>query len=152
MLEFPYLARRISHKLPPNLPDGEQFRFRPIVTATVIGTSDQRQTDAVLDTGSDECLFPVSFLNLIGGKPRPTSGHMITWRGTRYSLVYADIVLGLDDLANKYQWQATVAFTAAPIKYALLGMTGCLEYFDARFRGADRVVELVANWKYPGTM
>lgn len=151
MLEFPYLSRRISHQASPNLPSGTQFRFRPVITATIIETTDLRQTNAVLDTGSDECLFPSSFLKLIGGTPRSDSGHAITWRGTRYPPVYVDVSLRLDDLASNYQWGATVAFTPAPIKYALLGMTGCLQYFDARFRGADKVVELEANWTYPGT-
>ncbi len=150
MLEFPYLPRGLRHPSPPNLPPGARFRFRPIVTITIIGPTARRQTDAVLDTGSDECLFPFSFLKLIGGVPRIEVGHRITWRGTSHALVYADISLMLADRSSSYQWQATVAFMPAPIKYALLGMAGCLEHFDARFRGADRTVELDANWTYPG--
>ncbi len=64
---------------------------------------------------------------------------------------YADITLLLADDVSAYSWPATVAFTTAPLKHSLLGLAGCLEYFDARFFGADRIVEMEANWTYPGT-
>jgi hypothetical protein len=55
------------------------------------------------------------------------------------------------DDASTYRWSTVAAFTRAPIKFSLLGHTGCLQYFDTRFLGADRAVELEANWTYPLT-
>jgi hypothetical protein len=57
----------------------------------------------------------------------------------------------LADDTSTYRWPTIVAFTPAPLRYSLLGMAGCLQYFDARFLGADRTLELDANWTYPGT-
>jgi hypothetical protein len=50
-----------------------------------------------------------------------------------------------DDEGNALAWPAVVAFTNAPIPYPLLGVCGCLEFFDANFRGSDRLVELENN-------
>ncbi len=152
MLEFPYLPRPLRLPPPPNLPSNDAFRFRPILPVTLVGPTDRRfTTDAVLDTGSDECLFPLSVIRRIAGTLRVETAYSITWHGTAYPIRYADISLMLADDTSTYRWPATVAFTAAPLRYALLGMAGCLQFFDARFLGADRTVELEANWTYPGT-
>jgi hypothetical protein len=37
------------------------------------------------------------------------------------------------------------------MRYPILGNCGCLQFFDARFRGEDRVVEIETNRSYPGT-
>jgi hypothetical protein len=66
-------------------------------------------------------------------------------------MTYADVLLQLTDDVTTYRWPATLAFTQAPLKYSLLGIAGCLEYFDARFLGEARIVELETNWTYPGT-
>jgi len=118
----------------------------------LVRPTDRRFTiDAVLDTGSDECLFPLSVIRRISGTLRTETAYSITWHGTSYPVRYAEISLMLADDTSTYRWPATVAFTSAPLRYSLLGMGGCLQFFDARFRGADRTVELEANWTYPGT-
>jgi hypothetical protein len=152
MLQFPYMPRAIKPPLPPNHPPGTIYRYRPIIPVTLIGPGNHRhQTHAVLDTGSDDCLFPTGFLARIGGSALPETGHRVTWRGSSYPLRYANISLMLADDASTCMWPSIAAFTPAPIKYPLLGIAGCLQYFDVSFRGADRVVELEANWTYPGT-
>jgi hypothetical protein len=35
--------------------------------------------------------------------------------------------------------------------YPLLGLAGCLEFLDARFRSADRLAELETNRLFPGS-
>ncbi len=152
MLQFPYAARRLPATPPPNLLPSATHRYRPIVPLTLIGpTGRQHLATAVLDTGSDECLFPRIFQHIIAAQTRPEVGHRVTWRGGTFPLVYADVSLELADEITTYRWPATVAFTQAPLKYSLLGIASCLEYFDARFLGEDRVVELETNWTYPGT-
>lgn len=47
---------------------------------------------------------------------------------------------------------STVGFSAAPIQYPLLGQIGCLEFFDARFFGQLRIVELETNAAFPGVI
>ena len=50
------------------------------------------------------------------------------------------------------RWPAVIAFSQAPLRYPILGLSGCLQYFDARYRGEDRIVQLETNRAYPGTM
>jgi len=45
-----------------------------------------------------------------------------------------------------------IGFSPAPIRYPILGLAGCLQYFDARFRGEDRIIELEINRLFPGTI
>jgi hypothetical protein len=59
------------------------------------------------------------------------------------------VELELSQGATRWRWRARVGFTAAPLTYSLLGLRGCLDYFDARFRGADQIVELETNAAYP---
>jgi hypothetical protein len=152
MLQILYMPRPIKPPTPPNHPPGTTYRYRPILPVTLVGPADRRHgTHAVVDTGSDDCLFPIGFLARIGGTPCPETGHHVTWRGSTYPILYANITLMLADDTSTYTWPTIVAFTPAPIKHSLLGIAGCLQYFDARFRGADRTVELEANWTYPGT-
>ncbi len=96
-------------------------------------TGRQHLATAVLDTGSDECLFPSIFQHIIAAQTLPEIGHRVTWRGGMFPLVYADVSLELADEITTYRWPAIVAFTQPPLKYSLLGIAGCLEYFDARF-------------------
>jgi hypothetical protein len=55
------------------------------------------------------------------------------------------VELELAEGANVLRWRARVGFRAAPLADALLGQRGCLEYLDAKFRGADQIVELELN-------
>src|SRR4051794_6617077 len=152
MLQFPYLAVRIKGSPPPSMPTNALIRWRPFLPVTLLGATDRRHlTRALLDTGSDECIFPQNLLSAIGATPLPDSKHVVTWRGNRIPIHHARISLMLADDTSTYTWAATVAFSTATIAYPLLGLAGCLQYFDARFRGADRTIELEANWTYPGT-
>jgi hypothetical protein len=65
---------------------------------------------------------------------------------------YSRVELELADNLGTLAWSATVAFSAAPIRYPLLGNAGCLEFLDATFFGERRVVELQANSSFPGTL
>jgi hypothetical protein len=65
-------------------------------------------------------------------------------------LRYGDVTLELaDDEGNVLTWPAVIAFSAAPVRYPLLGVCGCLEFLDVTFRGAERSVELQPNVSFP---
>ncbi len=104
----------------------------------------------MLDTGCDDTIFPTAIMQLIGAVALPDRGSRIVWHGKRFSIQHAQVHLFLADDVSTYSWPAIVTFTPAPLKYPLLGTAGCLQYFDARFLGADRAVELEANWTYTG--
>jgi hypothetical protein len=82
----------------------------------------------------------------------PESGHAVRWRGQSYPLRFADVALELSDGLETCQWSAVVAVSQAPLRYPILGICGCLQFFNARFLGDDRIAELEANQSYPGTI
>ncbi|MCE9526428.1 MAG: hypothetical protein K8R36_10275 [Planctomycetales bacterium] len=65
---------------------------------------------------------------------------------------YGDLDFEVTSGGSGFQWQASVGFSAAPIPYALLGIRGCLQFFDATFCGKDLAIELTINRSFQGTV
>jgi hypothetical protein len=90
------------------------------------------------------------FANQLGIPLLADSRHGFTWRGqfvaSRYGLVELELA---DANGNALRWPATVAFTTTNIRYPLLGVSGCLEFMDAKFLGKDRILELEPNADFP---
>jgi hypothetical protein len=57
----------------------------------------------------------------------------------------------LTDHGSVWRWPTVVGFSPAPLRYPMLGQAGCLQFFDSRFLGDDRVVEVETKLTYPGT-
>ncbi len=73
------------------------------------------------------------------------------WQGQRMPLRYAPVELELvDDQGSSVRWPAVVAFTAAAIRFPLLGMAGSMEFFDVKFLGARHEIEIEPNSSFPG--
>jgi hypothetical protein len=64
---------------------------------------------------------------------------------------YAPVTLRLSDGVETSEWQATVGFIDLPLRWALLGHAGFLDFFDADLRGARRDVFITPNNAFPGT-
>lgn len=65
------------------------------------------------------------------------------WRGGVYALSFGDVELELaDNTGTALRWGGTIGFTKAPIRYPLLGVAGCLQFFNAHLLGEDRLVEI----------
>ena len=151
ILRFPYVSEPLTGPAPPSLAPGSLFRYRPFAPVTLFGASGQWNfTQAVLDPGSDDIVFPMSTVHWIGTPLLPDSGRRVRWRGTLHPLRFAAIELELDDGTGFCRWPTVAAFSPAPLKYPLLGLAGCLEYFDSTFRGANQLVELTPNPRFPG--
>jgi hypothetical protein len=88
---------------------------------------------------------------ILGAVLHPDLGSRIRWRGQAYPLRFGDVELQIADDTSVWQWSAIVAFSPAPIAYPILGNCGFLQFFDARFRGADLVAELQTNRTFNGT-
>ncbi len=105
---------------------------------------------ALVDSGADDTVLPLDVADLLGVSFLPATGHSLRWRGQRQPMRFGQVTLELaDDEGNALAWPAVVAFTNTPISYPLLGICGCLEFFDVSFRGADRLVELESNASFP---
>ncbi|MSR59129.1 MAG: hypothetical protein EXS05_16040 [Planctomycetaceae bacterium] len=74
-----------------------------------------------------------------------------TATGQAVDVQFAEVSLTLtDDRRNELSWLATVGFAKNLKHSALVGIRGCLEYFDATFFGAERRLEIVPNAAFPG--
>jgi hypothetical protein len=152
MLQFPYQDEPLGSPAPPSLPAAATVRWRPLVPVTILAPGGRRFFPrAVLDPGADDTIFPLALAGLLGVPLRPDLGHGVRWRGQGFSLRFGDIDLELSDGLQIWQWPTVVGFSNAPLRYPILGLAGCLQFFDARFRGDDRLVELEINRAYPGT-
>jgi hypothetical protein len=155
ILRFPYLEEPIQGSPPPSLPPSAQERWRPLVPITVYGPTGLFLSfgRALMDTGADDTIFPLDVATYLGIPLLASTGHAMRWRGQRHSLRYGAVELELeDDGGNAVRWPAVVAFTTVNVRYPLLGVAGCLEYWDVTFLGKDRAVVLEPNDLLPSTI
>jgi len=109
---------------------------------------------SVLDTGADDTVLPdwiaaALALDLTGVEERPIGLAGRKPLRCRYAPVEIQIS---DGIRETYRWTAIVGFVAAAmLPRPLLGHAGCLQYFDAEFRGADLDVLRIPNRSFPGT-
>jgi hypothetical protein len=131
---------------------GRTERPKPLVLATVIGPAATRAFTGLLDTGADDTVLPEQLAALIGlDLTNAPAGRAVSVAGNVVPVRYGQVKLRLTDGQEFREWPAWVAFTAAPLGRPLLGFAGCLQFFDANFRGAREEVELTVNALYPGT-
>ena len=105
---------------------------------------------ALVDPGADDTVLPLDVAELLAVFFFPATNHSLRWRGQRYPLRYGHVTLELvDDETNVLTWPAVAAFTAAPLRYPLLGICGCLEFLDVTFRGAEQLIEVQGNASFP---
>jgi hypothetical protein len=149
-LRFPYL--QVARGRPIVSLSGKVHRPRPVIGVTILGPAGAAPYDGLLDTGSDDVLFPEDVAALIGidliNAPQGTAsafGH-----GT-ISVRYAEATLRVADNQEQREWHAWVSFAPVVRRYALLGHAGFLQYFTATFHGDREEVELTVNGQYPGT-
>jgi hypothetical protein len=60
------------------------------------------------------------------------------------------VTLLLSDGTATAQWDTTVAFTAATLRWPLLGQAGFLQFFDVELHGASHEAILTPNVTFPG--
>jgi hypothetical protein len=154
MLEFPYQDEPLSGPPPPSLPSTSRVRWRPLVPIRIIGPTGKQRffSRAVLDPGANDTVFPLAVASLLGVILRSPTGHGLRWRGQAHPLRFGDVEFELTDGHQVCRWPAIIAFSQVPIQYLILGLSGTLQFFDATFLGADRLVRLEANPSYPGTL
>ncbi|SRR6266568_9306626 len=156
-LRFPYQLHAITGPPPLSLPAGTTHRWRPIVPVAIVSSSTGRRQfirRALADTGSDDTIFPHYMAGALGipflGDPKvPVS---ILWRGKSFAFRFGEVDLELDDGVSACRWKTIVAFSTAPLSFALLGQIGVLQFFDTTFRAVDRVTLFEPVASFPGTV
>lgn len=147
---FPYLALPTKGPVAPL--GGAMVRHRPIIPVRLFGPLGSRLIDGCVDCGSDDTIFPMSLagklgIDLTGAPP----GEACPVGGTVISYVYAPVILRVTDGVDACQWQTSVGFVDLPLRWALLGHAGFLDFFDTDLRGARREVFLAPNVLFSGT-
>ena len=126
--------------------------MRPLVDVSLIGPTRTVPLLGLIDTGSDDTVFPEAIARQVGlDLSLAPAGEMAGIGSRPYAMRYAHVRLRLSDGAEFRDWPAWVGFTAAPLRHPLLGLSGCLQYFTATFHGDREEVELTVNSLYPGT-
>jgi hypothetical protein len=117
----------------------------------VFGPLGSRLYDGCLDSASDDTIFPRSLARTLGidltGAPQ---GQAQLVGGMVVSYQYATVALRVTDGVEACEWTSIVGFVDLPLRWALLGHAGFLEFFDIELWGARREVAIMPNSSYQG--
>ncbi len=149
---FGYQLQPLRRRRPPTLPEGAGGWDRPFAPVTVFGRRGWRRFNrALLDTGADSTSFSADLPGQIGGDTFP--GDPVRHCGVLYPTRRGAVRIRLNDGLAVCTWGAEVVCCAnRDTSYPLLGLGGCLQFMDATFFGSDRVVQLVPNRSFSGTV
>lgn len=129
---------------------GRCDRPRPLLLVSLIGPTGTDVDEALLDTGSDDTVFPEDVAHAIGIDLTPAPIGVLSGVGSAAGIArYAEVEFRLTDGREFCQWPARIGFTATPLKRPLLGFAGFLQFFRAVFDGEREEVELTTTGSYP---
>ncbi|MFN0054416.1 MAG: aspartyl protease family protein [Planctomycetales bacterium] len=138
-------------------PGTNDFRLilRPIITVRIVGPKADARWDALVDSGADETLFPLSIAEALGIDldPQMTSeASGIT--GDRLKIQYGDAELRIESDEEFIVWKTPVGFVdfgSASDGVVILGHGGCLDFFTATFDGEIGELERIPNSLLPSS-
>jgi hypothetical protein len=140
----------ISH-----FPGTSDFRLilRPVITVRITGPAATARWDALVDTGADETLLPLSLGELLGvALDRDATSRATGVTGEILTIFYGDVEFQIADGRETVRWRTSVGFVefgSADDEVIVLGHGGCLDYFTASFDGENAELELNANSLLP---
>jgi len=146
-----YLVAQAKSPLPSL--GGSFLRPRPVLAVRITGPARSLLLDGLLDTGSDDTVFEewVAAALALDLSHAPERQVGLVGRANLVRCRYAPVGLRITDgLRETYQWTTLVGFVSTHLRYSLLGHAGCLQFFDAIFRGADQEVVLTPNSSFSG--
>lgn len=126
--------------------------LRPEVQVRIYGPEGDADALALVDTGSDKSIFPLSFASDVGINTTPGEGlSALAFGGQNMPLEYADVELELPTSEPAWRWQTRIYFTdiSDETERAVLGHDGFLEFFTATFDGEQCELELLPNADLP---
>ena len=110
---------------------GALFRPKPIITIRVTGPTGGVFREVVVDTGADDVVFPFDLAARIGVDLTAASMRQASGVGAPrpVGLLYAPVILELNDGHQFCRWRAVVAFARTQLRFDLFGIAGGLEHF-----------------------
>jgi hypothetical protein len=148
-----YRYRSLALRSPAITLAGRMTRPKPLIDVSLVGPQKTRIVVGLLDTGADDTIFSDALAAQLGiDLTNAPEGESSGVGGTpAVRLRFATVTLRLATVSERRGWPALVGFTAAPLRFPLLGYAGVLHYFSANFHGDREEVELTVNSLYPGT-
>jgi len=122
--------------------------FRPEVRIIVHGPKGHAIFRALVDTGSDNTIFPARVARDLGIAVQQATGPaMEAFGGHRITMSFAYVDLQWIHAEDDLRWLAHVYFasTGEEQETAILGQDGFLEFFTAKFIGDEFALELETN-------
>lgn len=127
--------------------------LRPVITIRIIGPKSEARWDALVDSGADETLFPLSLAEVLGiALDQEFISEAAGISGDRLKIQYGDVVLRIETEQDDIEWKTTVGFVdfgSASDEVIILGHGGCLDFFTATFDGEKAELELKPNALLP---
>lgn len=136
-------------------PGTDDFRLilRPVITIRIAGPQAAARWDALVDTGADETLLPLSLSQLLGvdldGRPTSQAAGI---SGDKLTIYYGEVALQISSGNETVEWRDMVGFVEfenADDEVIVLGHGACLDYFTATFDGERAELTLQANGLLP---
>jgi hypothetical protein len=140
--------------LSPALDSGEEvIIFRPEVPRRIFGSTASAVYMALVDTGADNTILPLSIARELKIITRKAKGPGATaFGGQQIPLSYADVELEISDEQTSLRWHARVHFFDFPDtepETLVVGHQGFLDFFTAVFDGAQMTLDLDSNEDMP---
>jgi hypothetical protein len=124
--------------------------YRPMIPLRLFGPIGEYELGGLVDTGSDDTLFPDHFIRTLGVVIPPSDYAAIAGiDGSMPLAPYGKVDLAIPGAGGGHRWSARVDFH--PGHRVALGYSGFLEYFTASFNGRGRHLTLTLNGKAPPT-
>jgi len=132
-------------------PGTTDFRLimRPVITIRIGGPKAEARWDALVDTGADETLLPMSLADLLGVKlDHQATSLAVGISGDQLTIVYGDVEFQIAAESQMVTWRTTVGFVefgTSDDEVIILGHAGCLDFFTSVFNGELAELEMTPN-------
>jgi len=131
---------------------GSTIRYKPVIPMTIIGSRSQETQFVLIDPGSDDIVFPAALAQRIGVELLHAPKRYSQGVGAVHAVpvLYAPVILVVADSSETVRWRATVGFVSVPLRFALFGIAGGLQFFRMILDGV-RELELIPDPSLPAT-
>jgi hypothetical protein len=127
------------------------FRHRPIIPIHIVAPRILPPLDGCIDCAADDTVFPPQWATRLGiDLGSALKGQAQVLGGAIIQVSFASVTLLLTDGYETCEWDTMVGFAAAPMRWALLGHAGFLDFFDVHLLGARREALIFPNITFAG--
>ncbi len=144
MIQFPYEAQKVRARSGV----GFDLVYRPKARIRIVGPKGADELLALVDTGADETLLPVDLAETLGLELRDEDRTVVLdIVGNSTTIWYVTINLEVLIPGDGPCWSARVGFYLG--RKPILGHSGFLNHFTARFDGRAKTLTLTPNGTAP---